>query len=514
MVIKFSLDILKPLRFILLFTLSLVLSCCSIKNKTEVKQPNIVVLVADDLGWKDVGFHGSDIMTPSIDRLAQSGARLNQFYVMPACTPTRASLLTGRYPMRYGMQITVVKPRHKHGIPLDERLLSEALKEVGYETAITGKWHLGMAKPEYLPSHRGFDHQYGCYTGMIDYVTHARHKLDLGPQLVVLDELEKPSEDILGHDWYRNEKPCYEKGYVTDLIQNEAVKIINGRNKTKPLFLYVPFTAPHIPLQATDTYVDMYQGKEMMLQNRQMNNENKEGALNARRYFAAMVTNMDHAIGEILDALEKQGMTENTLVVFFSDNGGLSWGGANNDPFRGYKTELYEGGVRTPAAVSFPNHIKPGTVVDEPLHVVDLYPTLLEISGASLQQLHPLDGKNIWASLTEGKPSPHNEIVLNAREDRSSAILVGDWKLVKNGNLGPTETIAEGKAAMYELFNLVKDPEEKNNLKDKYPEKFKELSKRVEFYIQSAAEPLVTTNPPADGIPPKRWEPNWWKKVE
>src|SRR5215204_6143366 len=197
-------------------------------STTAAEKPNIVFILADDLGWADVGWHGKEIKTPHLDRLAAAGAKLEQFYVQPLCSPTRAALLTGRYPMRHGLQVGVVRPWAQHGLPLEERTLPAALKEAGYETAITGKWHLGHFQPEYLPTRRGFDHQYGHYNGALDYNTHDREG---------------------GFDWHRDDKVSRDEGYSTHLIAAEAVKRIKERDANKPLFLYVPFNAVHSPHQ-------------------------------------------------------------------------------------------------------------------------------------------------------------------------------------------------------------------------------------------------------------------------
>ncbi len=248
--------------------------------------PHIVFFLADDLGWGDVGFHGGTIPTPHIDQLAERGVRLEQFYVQPVCSPTRGALLTGRYPMRLGLQVGVVRPWAKHGLPLDERTLPQALREAGYATAICGKWHLGHVSPEYLPTRRGFDRQYGHYNGALDYFTHIRDG---------------------GHDWHENDAANHDKGYATDLIADAAIEIIAGHDPGKPLFLYVPFNAPHTPLQAPASWV----GKFAHIENKQ------------HRIYAAMVACMDDAIGRILAALDEHGFArEETLVFFCSDNGG------------------------------------------------------------------------------------------------------------------------------------------------------------------------------------------------
>lgn len=430
-------------------------------------KPNIVFIIADDLGWKDVGYHGGDIETPNIDRLAREGTRLNQFYVQPVCSPTRSSLMTGRYPMRYGLQVGVVRPWARYGLALRERTLAQALKETGYRTAICGKWHLGHLSPEYLPTSRGFDHQYGHYNGALHYFTHVRDG---------------------GLDWHRDDRPAREEGYTTDLIAEESVRLIERHDVSRPLFLYVPFNAPHSPFQAPQAYIDKY--KHMRRKN--------------RRVYAAMVTCMDHAVGRIVAALNKRGMTRDTLMVFCSDNGGVG-GVADNGPLRGHKAQLYEGGVRVPAVAVWPGVLKAGAVVDEPLHIVDMYPTLLGLAGAKLEQPLPIDGKDAWPTMAQGRRSPHDEILINVTP-ANGAIRAGRWKLVHNGAIGANNTGTEAKENVYELFNLLEDPYESTNLADKHPEKFRELKRRLERYAAAAAQPNVPPNRmPKDFQVPKAW---------
>jgi len=200
-------------------------------------KPNIVFLLADDLGFKDVGYHGGTINTPNIDKLAAEGTRLDQFYVQPVCSPTRSSLMTGRYPMRYGLQVGVVRPWAQHGLPLEERTLAQGLKEAGYTTAICGKWHLGHLDGRYLPTARGFDHQYGHYNGALDYFTHTRDGK---------------------HDWYRDDQPLKEEGYSTHLVSREACRLIRAQPAGQPLFLYVPFNGVHAPHQVPEEYKKAY----------------------------------------------------------------------------------------------------------------------------------------------------------------------------------------------------------------------------------------------------------------
>ena len=444
----------------LLVLAGLAVSGGCVGKQRSAARPHILLLVSDDQGWMDVGYHGSEIQTANLDRLAAAGVRLDQFYVQPVCTPTRSALLTGRYPIRQGLQVMVVRPWADYGLPLEERTLAQALEEVGYRTAIVGKWHLGHHEPAYLPTRRGFDHQYGHYNGAIDYFTHMRDK---------------------GLDWHRDDKGLHEEGYATELIAREAVRIVESHDPARPLLLYVPFNAPHAALQAPQEYIDRY---------RHIDNED-------RRTYAAMVHCMDDGIGQILSALDERGMREDTLVIFCSDNGGADWpgGGAENGPLRGDKGSLYEGGVRVPAFMTWPGKLKPGTIVAELLHVVDLYPTLLELAGARLEQPLPLDGADIWPTVAEGKPSPHEEILLNA-EPRRGAIRRGDWKLIhRRGRLG--------QAPRNELYNIAEDPFEKTNLAAEHPAKVRQLLVRLERYDREA----TPAKGAYDAVKPPNWKP-------
>jgi arylsulfatase A-like enzyme len=421
---------------------------------TKAPRPNIVVILADDLGWGDVGWHGSEIKTPNLDRLAMAGARLEQFYAQPVCSPTRAALMTGRYPMRYGFQVGVVRPWAQYGLPLEERMLPQALKEAGYETAIAGKWHIGHVRPEYLPTHRGFDHQYGHYNGAIDYFTHERDG---------------------GFDWHRDDHESRDEGYSTHLIGREAVQRIEAHNPARPLFLYVPFNAVHAPHQVPESYQRPYQRLH-----------------EPRRSYAGMLAAMDEEVGKISDALERKGIAKDTLVIFASDNGGPQPGQvSSNGPLRAGKATLYEGGVRVAAFATWPGRIKAGSIVQSPLHIVDLYPTFLKLAGASLDQPLPLDGRDAWPAITEGKPSPHEEILLNSAPG-GGAIRVGDWKMVigrfgNEANLTRrTDEFAKSKPELYHLSN---DLGEQHNLAETHPDKVKDLLRRYEALARQAVPP-------------------------
>jgi arylsulfatase A-like enzyme len=323
-------------------------------------------------------------------------------------------------------------------------------------------------------------------------------------------ELVEPPGSLPGQDWHRNGTELREAGYVTDLLRDEAIRVIRERDASKPLFLYVPFTAPHTPLQAKREDLEAYDGLELDIPDVFGAAGQKDAKRqNRRRHFAAMVSGMDAAIAAIMATIEEQGMTNNTIVVFMSDNGG-SYQGGNNDPLRGQKMLVYEGGVRVPALISFPGRISPKTLVNVPLHAVDLYPTLLKLAGASLEQELPPDGTDIWPVLTERATLQEREILIHARKGRSSAIRIGDWKLVKNGHLGPLKTIGD-KEDVYELFHLADDPMEKTNLAAQNPEKLGMLKQRLDAYTREAVSPLYdTVTEKAETIPPT-WRPHWWE---
>jgi arylsulfatase A-like enzyme len=330
----------------------------------------------------------------------------------------------------------------------DERTLADALREAGYWTAIVGKWHLGNWRQKHLPRQRGFDHQYGTYGGVVDYYTRCRHGR---------------------YDWHRNDRPIKEDGYTTDLIGNEAVRLIKNHSGEKPFFMYVPFTAPHTPKQAPDKVIELYKEKYKGL------NLLPREAKN-RIITAAQIHIMDEAIGRIIKAIEDRGWTDNTLIVFFNDNGGSRLVGGNH-PLKGAKGTYYDGGVRVPFAAQWPGHIKAGTVVDEPVMVIDLYPTLIKLAGGSLNQPLPIDGLDIWPVIAKGAKTPRNEFIWSPKVIRQ-----GDWKLIdKGGLIYPHSKMATEAKVPSEacLYNITEDPYEKKNLIKEKPQIVKTLRKRL-----------------------------------
>jgi arylsulfatase A-like enzyme len=432
-------------------------------------RPNVVFLLADDLGRQDCGFMGGkEIKTPHLDKLAAAGACLDAFYVQPVCSPTRAALMTGRYPMRYGLQVGVVRPWAQYGLPLEERTLAQTLKEAGYGTAIIGKWHLGHFAPDYLPTRRGFDHQYGHYNGALDYFTHIRDG---------------------GFDWHRDDKACRDEGYTTHLIARDAVKFIAENAGHKPFFLYVPFNAVHAPHQVPAEYTRPYSSLK-----------------DRRQKYAGMLAALDEAVGQIVAAVERVGVRKNTLFIFSSDNGGPQPGVVtDNGKYRAGKGTLYEGGVRVAACVAWDGHIEAGSTVSEPLHMVDWYPTLVKLCGAKAEQNLLVDGLDIWPTLTRGKPSPHDAILLNSTPN-TGAVRAADWKLVVKKGVddpdgGPRKPDAKESV---ELFNLKDDPYEKINLADRYPDRVKELKTTLAGFARQAVPPKARPKP-RDFVAPKVW---------
>jgi arylsulfatase A-like enzyme len=439
-----------------LWTLAAVFFGLAVAPSSAAPQPNIVYIISDDQGWKDVGYHASDIKTPNIDALAAGGVRLEQFYAQPFCSQTRAALLTGRYPFRYGLQTTVIPSSHTYGLATDEWLLPQALKAAGYKTALIGKWHLGHADRKYWPLQRGFDMHYGPLIGEIDYFTHEQHGVV---------------------DWFRDNQQVIEPGYSTTLLGDAAVKLIEDHDPKTPLFLELAFNAPHAPYQAPQAEIDKY------------------GAIAdpTRRAYAAQITAMDEQIGRVVEALDKRGMRDNTLIVFQSDNGGTRnamFSGEqdmsklaipnDNGPFREGKGTLYEGGTRVVSLANWPGRIKPGTTVDEMIHVVDMYPTILGLAGASHANAKPLDGLDVWGTISEGKPSPRNEIVYSIEPFRAG-VRQGDWKLIWRTPL----------PQVLELYDIAHDPYEKTNIAAGNPDKVAQLQARANELATTMPMPLI-----------------------
>ena len=414
-------------------------------QRASEKRPNIVYIIADDMGWADVGYHGSEIKTPHIDGLAKNGVTFDQHYAMPTCTPSRVALMTGHFPSRYG----VLAPAYGRVFDTDTVTLAAALGAAGYDTSISGKWHMG-SPPDSLPRKCGFKTSYGYFDGQIDPYTH----------------LYKNGRRC----WHRNDELLDEEGHATDLITDEAVRVIETKHNT-PFFLYVAYSAPHYPLNEPEKWTSMYNGII------------KEGS---RRWFAASVTHMDAGIGRILNALERTDQRENTLVIFVSDNGGeeeeiqdeeyfgqyadkLHTVLGNNLPLRGWKFDVYEGGIRVPALANWPGVLKPGKVT-APVHLVDWMPTFCELVGHTPARDLRWDGLNIWPLITGAVTKPEaRSLYWKTRE--AYAVRMGDWKLLVN---------QDGKET--QLFDLATDPYETRNLAGEQSGQVAELKKLLKRY--------------------------------
>ncbi len=444
----------------LLTLFALLALLCGAANAAEGTRPNIVLILADDLGWADLGVHGSRAgLTPNIDRLASQGTRLAQFYVTPVCAATRAALLTGRYPFRQwmdwrpedfgkpdylellGMELAHLPDgtptRRVMGLATNERTLAEALKEAGYATALVGKWHLGEWLPEHLPMGQGFDNQYGHYAWGIDYNNYTiPHN---APAVFAV------------YDWHRNQQPVFEQGYTTDLIANEAVRLLAERPEGRPFFHFIAFNAIHGPLEDIPRHRDTLEKR------------------------AAAIKCLDEAVGRILAAIDQHGLAEDTLVIFTNDNGGLTE--EVNRPWRGTKNTTYEGGIRVPFIMRWPGRLAPGATNDALVSVIDVFPTLVTLAGGTLEQELPLDGLDMNAVVFRNQPSPRKEIVIEVGGSvRLPSLRRGAFKLVGE-----------------ELYHLASDPGETTDIAAAHPDVVAAMKARLQ---QVAAE-----RPPLGALP-------------
>jgi Arylsulfatase A and related enzymes len=410
------------------------------------KKPNIVIILADDLGWGDVGYHGSSHPTPHIDQLAREGAVLNRFYTAPICSPTRAGMLTGRYPNRFGLRANVIPPWSPFGVDTTEEFIPQMLAQAGYtHRAAIGKWHLGHSSRKYLPLSRGFTHFYGHYNGAIDYFTHERE-----------GEL----------DWHNDEATCYDKGYSTDLITNEAVKCIKRYAGESPFFVYVAYNAPHSPFQAKKEDLQVYgrdtSGRDSLT-------------------YAAMVTAMDRGIGQILQSLKDAGVEDNTLVIFFSDNGSADTLIGSNGGLRGMKFQEWDGGVRAPAIVKWPGVVKGRQTIEQVMGYIDIAPTLRQVAGVTSKPPKPYDGMSMLPVWKGEKKAVSRSMYLGF-----GTLIYDDWKIVK-ANMGNPKM--EGKEDM--LFNIVKDPGERRNVRAENEQVYARLNKMVAEFDDIKSDNVV-----------------------
>jgi arylsulfatase A-like enzyme len=433
------------------FIICSILFCdCSHQSKKQVpEKPNILFILIDDMGWGDIGYNSDEILSPNLDRIAAEGIIFEQHYVNPECTPTRVSLMTGKYPTRYGLHCSSAS--NDQAFPFGTVTLASALKSMGYNTAISGKWHLGSLI-QYCPLNYGFDHAYGSLAGALGMYDH-RYRL---------------SQPLYSRTWYRDTEYIDEEGHVYDLITDNAIDVLENKfPKNEPFFLYLPYQGVHTPLVETEEWLD---------HNKQIENP-------SRRLFAAAVSHLDYQIGRILGTLERIGRQENTLIIVSSDNGGFpNYSGgqypppdpplkdfSSNGPLRGQKGQPYEGGIRVPAFINWPGIIEPGRL-QTPVHIADWMPTICNLLGYKSKEDLEWDGQDIWPLIMGDKKTPDQprRFYWNYWNIRI-AIRDGDWKLVI-----PKED------ASPELYYLSDDPYEKNDLANKEPVKLKEMMQLLE----------------------------------
>jgi len=438
----------------------LVIGLGGLTSADAATKPNVLILVADDMGFGDVGFQGGrDIPTPHIDSLARNGVRCTNGYVSgPYCSPTRAGLLTGRYQQRFGHEFNPGDSREtgKLGLPTTETTSADRFKAAGYVTGLVGKWHLGVA-PEFQPQRRGFDEYFGFLGGAHPYV---------------------PGK---GAPIYRGTEVVEEKAYLTDAFAREAASFVE-RHKSEPFFLYLAFNAVHTPMDATDERLARFAS----IQDPQ------------RRTYAAMLSAMDEGIGKVLDALRASGQEENTLIFFFSDNGGPTLLGttinaSRNEPLRGSKRTTLEGGVHVPFVVQWKGKLPAGKAYDKPVIQLDILPTALAAAGVEAKAEWRLDGVNLLPYLAgTATGAPHESLFWRLGDQQ--AIRRGDWKLVRYDQAvdtpGVTSRPQNMKVTPDRLYNLAEDIGEKNDLANSHPDKVEELRKVWQAWNAELVEPL------------------------
>uniref|UniRef100_A0A7N9AKQ1 Arylsulfatase B n=1 Tax=Mastacembelus armatus TaxID=205130 RepID=A0A7N9AKQ1_9TELE len=500
----------------------------SFPSGSAALQPHIVFILADDFGWYDVGYHSSEIRTPNLDKLSGNGVRLENYYVQPLCTPSRNQLMTGRYQIHTGMQHQIIWPCQPYCVPLDEKLLPELMKEAGYATHMVGKWHLGMYKKECLPTRRGFDTFFGYLTGSEDYYTHARCSPISALNLTRCALDLRDGEEVA---------TAYKGDYSTELLSQRAISIIKTHKSNKPLFLYVALQAVHSPLQVPERYTAPYSFIKDP----------------HRRLYAGMVSAMDEAVGNITLTLQQQGLWDNTVLVFSTDNGGQTLFGGSNWPLRGRKWSLWEGGVRGVGFVASPLLKQPGTVSQELIHISDWLPTLVGLAGGSTNSTKPLDGFNMWDTISKGLASPRLELLHNidpmyidvapcpGRERQlalaqlvsrdswansafnvsiHAAIRYSNWKLLTgypgcdiwfprpdHNSSGPGPSAVEPLKPVM-LFDVEKDPEERAELSARFPAVVDHLLARLDHH-QKTSLPInfPDDDPKCDPGPTGAWGP-------
>ena len=426
-----------------------VISC----STNEEKSPNVIVIISDDQGYADVGFHGSkEIFTPNIDRIANNGVIFSEGYVSYAvCSPSRAGLITGRYQNRFGYtrNILLAPKDSTMGLPLTEQTLSDVLGKVNYKTKAIGKWHLG-AHESLVPERRGFDEFFGFIIGGHRYF----------PEDLTINDLTEARRQMDGYITriYDNGNRIDTKKYLTEELSDNAVKFIED-NSDNPFFLYLSYNAPHTPLQATKKDLE----------------RNMHIEVEKRRTYAAMVSSMDDGIGLILDKLEEKKISDNTIVIFFSDNGGVEWYNfSDNGVLRGIKGDFYEGGIRVPFAMQWPKKIKPGITYDKPIIALDVFATVASAASAEKYIKNDIDGVDLLPYLTEENSGlPHEYLYWQNRDKDIDVVRDERYKYLRIKN---DEYIFDLKNDISEETNIINSSKPiYNRLKSKFKEWEKDM---------------------------------------
>ena len=440
-------------RFIYIAILLNLFSCGTSNNKP----PNVIVIISDDQGYADVGFHGSnEIFTPNIDRIAKNGVVFSEGYVSYAvCSPSRAGLITGRYQNRFGYSRNILLAPNDSlmGLPLSEQTLPDVLNNVDYKTKAIGKWHLGAHK-SLVPEKRGFDEFFGFLIGGHRYF----------PEDLTLNDLTEARRQMDGYitKIYDNGKRINTKKYLTEELSDNAVKFIED-NSDNPFFLYLSYNAPHTPLQATTKDLE----------------RNKHIDIKKRQTYAAMVSSMDDGIGLILDKLEQKNIFENTIVFFFSDNGGVEWYNfSDNGPLRGIKGDFFEGGIRVPFAMQWPNKIKPGTIYDKPIIALDIFATVASAAKAEKYIKNEIDGVNLIPYLSGNKSGFPHEYLYWKNPDKDIDVIRDDrykYLRIKNDEY---------------IFDLKNDLSEESNIIDLSKPIYDRLKSQFKLWEKEMIDPV------------------------
>ncbi|OAF69080.1 hypothetical protein A3Q56_03173 [Intoshia linei] len=482
------------------------------KKDAGGNQPNIIIILADDLGYNDVGYHNPDVITPTIDKLVKKGIKLDNHYALPLCTPSRYAIMSGVYPFRAGMSHGVESAYVAHCAPMFYDFLPAYLKKVGYENIAVGKWHLGFCDEKCTPNARGFDKSYGYYNGFTRYYQH--------------------TSSGGGFDLHKDNVIEYETigTHTMKLFSDYITKTIKEQDKAKPFFIYASFPSPHSPYEAEPKYMELYKDKDMP---------------NSRKMFLSLVSSLDNSVKRIVDDLKEADLYDNTIIIFQSDNGGATFGPASNAPLRGTKLSLFEGGVKVPAFISSPL-IKDSRVVTGITHTVDVPVTIMDLAGVDESEYQELDGVSFADVITKGTEPERTEFVLNIDLEEpklagQEALRSGKWKLIQGfaglftgyeNNITliqpklpdhmvgyfkttgvNTDVMEENKIILPDilLFNIEKDPEEHTNVAAENPDVVKNLQEKLDEYHTQYVKSFQGTIKP-EGMPDQNegsWKTGW-----